>query len=86
MGLVKFTKFYKRYQKVLMKSSINRPLRTLMLVGVDEFLFDDQLETPIDQSVFDKMLDGRAMNMFQNPINLVHRNTPFGLRFATGTL
>lgn len=86
MGLVMFTKFYKRYQKVLMKSAINRPLRTLMLVGVDEFLFDDQLETPVDQSVFDKMLDGRAMNMFQNPINLMHRNMPFGLRFATGTL
>ena len=86
MGLVMFTKFYKRYQKVLVKSAINRPLRTLLVLGVDHFMFDDGLETPIDQFVIDKMIDGRGLSMFQNPLNLVHLNTPIGLRFAMGTL
>lgn len=86
MGLVMFTKFYKRYQKVVMKSAINRPLRTLLLTGVDQFLFDDALETPVDQLAFVKMVDGRALSMFQHPLNLLHLNTPIGLRAAMGTL
>lgn len=86
MGAVMFTKFYKRYQRVVGKTVASRPMRALFILGMDQFLFSDGLETPMDQLAIDKMIDGRALNMIQNPANILWHNTPIALRGLTGNL
>ncbi len=82
MGLILFTKYIKRIQRITGKTFLNNPLRSVSLVAADEVLFDDDVETIFDQTFLDKALSDRLGSSFQDFTDILERNTPIALRFA----
>jgi hypothetical protein len=76
MGLVMFTKYAKRIQRIISKTALDHPLRSLLVALTDNYIFDDKLETIMDQSI----LDRNWYNIGVNPISLVERTIPIAIR------
>lgn len=76
MGLVMFTKYAKRIQRIISKTAIDYPLRSLLVATFDNAMLDDGLETIMDQSV----LNRSWYNFGANWGDLVERTVPIAIR------
>lgn len=80
IGLVMFTKYLKRIQRITKKTVLNHPLRSLGVILADDYLFNDTPDTIFDHTLADKTIDGKLGGMFPGFENILRYNTPAMLR------
>ena len=78
MGVLMFTKYAKRIQRVISKTATDYPLRSMLVALADNSLFNDGLETIMDQSLVDRSW----YNFGVNPLSLVERTVPIAVRMT----
>ena len=76
MGLMMFTKYAKRIQRITGKTMLYHPIRTLAVMTGDTYLFNDGLETIMDQTV----LDRSWYNFGISPFRIMESAVPVGVR------